>query len=98
MRRIPTVPDSAEFDLNAIAMDRLVYSSEHAANRLTLPHQQDPYKLKTSRSEGKRIGQQPDSKSGAPKGVGGSNPLPSASVPTVVARIDLAATCNIAVD
>ncbi len=29
-------------------------------------------------SEGKRIGQRPDSKSGAPKGVVGSNPMPSA--------------------
>ena len=29
-------------------------------------------------SEGKRIGQRPDSKSGAPQGVVGSNPMPSA--------------------
>ena len=28
--------------------------------------------------EGKRTGQRPDSKSGAPKGVVGSNPMPSA--------------------
>jgi hypothetical protein len=31
-----------------------------------------------ARPEGKRIGQRPDSKSGAPQGVGGSSPLPSA--------------------
>ena len=31
-----------------------------------------------SNSEGKRTGQRPDSKSGAPKGVVGSNPMPSA--------------------
>ena len=43
----------------------------------SLPVERLPAKLFCS-LEGKRIGQQPDSKSGAPKGVGGSNPLPSA--------------------
>jgi hypothetical protein len=41
---------------------------------LPIVHLRDRFTAK----EGKRIGQQPDSKSGAPKGVGGSNPLPSA--------------------
>ncbi len=35
---------------------------------------------RAAQEEGKRIGQRPDSKSGAPKGVVGSNPMPSASV------------------
>lgn len=41
-----------------------------------------PYKLGATAEEGKRIGQQPDSKSGAAKAVGGSNPLPSALRPS----------------
>jgi hypothetical protein len=39
------------------------------------------YAVVSAALEGKRIGQRPDSKSGAPKGVGGSSPLPSATKP-----------------
>lgn len=41
------------------------------------PHT-NAYKLRATAEEGKRIGQQPDSKSGAAKAVVGSNPMPSA--------------------
>jgi hypothetical protein len=42
------------------------------------PSRADPYHAVRLDSEGKRIGQRSDSKSDAPKGVVGSNPMPSA--------------------
>lgn len=61
----------------------------------SLPSSDGAAKFRNLPLEGKRIGQQPDSKSGAQKWVGGSNPLPSASKSSQLADPGKARVCGL---